>query len=187
GDGFDPVSVHSMYMGCVGFTEQFFGDGKISRKRMKHAKLAAGLELQPVEKKLRKAGWDRAIGASGTIRSVASILSESGWAHGTITAEGLDKLEQAMLTTSTRCGSRPPRYVKACCTTCSAASKMKTPAIAPSPCCAIDTRSTRLTPIACRPPRWACLVKSSTTGSCDRMTRSTPCHGQRNSMRSALP
>ncbi|MBW2214571.1 MAG: Ppx/GppA family phosphatase [Deltaproteobacteria bacterium] len=64
GDGFDPVSVHSMYMGCVGFTEQFFGDGKISRKRMKHAK----------------------------------ILSESGWAHGTITAEGLDKLEQAMLT-----------------------------------------------------------------------------------------
>jgi len=98
GDAFDPVSVHSMYMGCVGFTKQFFGDGKISRKRMKHAKLAAGLELQPVEKKLRKAGWERAIGASGTIRSVARILNETGWAHGTITAEGLDKLEQAMLT-----------------------------------------------------------------------------------------
>ncbi len=98
GDAFDPVSVHSMYMGCVGFTKQFFGDGKISRKRMKHAKLAAGLELQTVEKKLRKAGWERAIGASGTIRSVAGILNEAGWAHGTITAEGLDKLEQAMLT-----------------------------------------------------------------------------------------
>ena len=97
GDAFEPVSVHSMYMGCVGFTKQFFSDGKISRKRMKHAKLAAGLELQPVEKKLRKAGWDRAIGASGTIRSVASILNESEWAHGTITAEGLGKLEHAML------------------------------------------------------------------------------------------
>jgi exopolyphosphatase/guanosine-5'-triphosphate,3'-diphosphate pyrophosphatase len=98
GDAFEPVSVHSMYMGCVGFTKEFFGDGKISRKRMKQAKLAAGLELQPVENKLRKAGWERAIGASGTIRSVAGILNEAGWAHGTITAEGLDKLEQAMLT-----------------------------------------------------------------------------------------
>jgi exopolyphosphatase/guanosine-5'-triphosphate,3'-diphosphate pyrophosphatase len=98
GDAFEPVSVHSMYMGCVGFTKQFFADGKISRKRMKHAKIAAGLELQPVENKLRDVGWDRAIGASGTIRSVAAILSESGWAHGTITAEGLAKLEQAMLT-----------------------------------------------------------------------------------------
>ena len=98
GDAFEAVSVHSMYMGCVGFTKQFFGDGKISRKRMNNAKLAAGLELQPVEKKLRKTGWDRAIGASGTIRSVAQILNEAGWAHGTITAEGLSKLEQAMLT-----------------------------------------------------------------------------------------
>jgi len=87
-----------MYMGCVGFTEQFFGDGKISRKRMNNAKLAAGLELRPVEKRLRKVGWDRAIGASGTIRSVAAILNEAGWAHGTITAEGLGKLEQATLT-----------------------------------------------------------------------------------------
>ncbi|MFW2386855.1 MAG: exopolyphosphatase [Polyangiales bacterium] len=98
GDSFDAVSVHSMYMGCVGFTKQFFGDGKLSRKRMGKAKLAAGLELQPVEKRLRKAGWERAYGASGTIRSVAAILNEAGWAHGTITADGLGKLEQAILT-----------------------------------------------------------------------------------------
>jgi len=98
GDSFEPVSVHSMYMGCVGFTKQFFSDGKISRKRMNKAKLAAGLELQPVEKTLRQAGWERAIGASGTIRSVAEILSQAGWAHGTITAEGLGKLEQSIVT-----------------------------------------------------------------------------------------
>ena len=98
GDAFEPVSVHSMYMGCVGFTKQFFGDGKVSRKRMNKAKLAAGLELQPVEMLLRTAGWERAYGASGTIRSVAAILEEAGWAHGTITAEGLAKLEEAMIT-----------------------------------------------------------------------------------------
>lgn len=98
GDAFEPVSVHSLFMGCVGFTDQFFQDGKISRKRMNNAKIAAGLELQPVEARLRQEGWERAIGASGTIRSIATILSEAGWAHGTITAEGLGMLEQAMLT-----------------------------------------------------------------------------------------
>ncbi len=98
GDAFEAVAVHSLYMGCVGFTKQFFHDGKISRKRMNAAKLAASLELQPVEAPLRAHGWERAIGASGTIRSVAGILNEAGWAHGTITAEGLGKLEQAMVT-----------------------------------------------------------------------------------------
>ena len=98
GDAFEPTSVHSLFMGCVGFTNQFFQDGKISRKRMNNAKIAAGLELQPVEARLRQQGWERAIGASGTIRSIAEILNEAGWAHGTITAEGLSKLEQAILT-----------------------------------------------------------------------------------------
>lgn len=98
GDSFDAVAVHSLYMGCVGFTKQFFGDGKISRKRMNNAKLAASLELQPVRAALRKRGWERAIGASGTIRAVAAILNEAGWAHGTINSEGMVQLEQAMLT-----------------------------------------------------------------------------------------
>jgi exopolyphosphatase/guanosine-5'-triphosphate,3'-diphosphate pyrophosphatase len=98
GDSFDAVAVHSLYMGCVGFTKQFFGDGKISRKRMNNAKLSASLELQSVRASLRKRGWERAIGASGTIRAVAAILNEAGWAHGTITAEGLGELEQAMIT-----------------------------------------------------------------------------------------
>lgn len=98
GDAFEPLSVHSLFMGCVEFTKQFFRDGKVSRKRMTLAKIAAGLELQPVEARLRTLGWERAIGASGTIRSISEILNEAGWAHGPITSEGLSKLEEAMLT-----------------------------------------------------------------------------------------
>lgn len=56
GDSFDAVAVHSLYMGCVGFTTQFFGDGKISRKRMSNAKLAASLELQPLRVSLKTRG-----------------------------------------------------------------------------------------------------------------------------------
>jgi len=98
GDAFEATSVHSLFMGCVGFTKQFFSDGKISRKRMNSAKIAAGLELQPVEATLRQQGWERAFGASGTIRAIAAILNEAGWAHGTITADGLARLVQAMVT-----------------------------------------------------------------------------------------
>jgi len=97
GEGFDAVSVHSLYMGCVGFTRQFFGDGKLTRRRMNSAKLAASLELQPVQKRPGGKGWERAFGASGTIRAVAAILGAADWAHGTITAKGLDNLEQAIL------------------------------------------------------------------------------------------
>ena len=97
GDGLDAVAVHSMYMGCVDYTQQYFGDGKLSRKRLNAAKLAAGLELQPVETKLRKQGWDRAIGASGTIRAVADILAANDWSHGTITADGVVDLQDAMI------------------------------------------------------------------------------------------
>jgi len=98
GDSFEAVAVHSLYMGCVGFTQQFFGDGKVSRKRMGNAKVAASLEIEPVRAALVKQGWERAIGASGTIRAVASILNEADWALGTVTASGLAKLEQAMIT-----------------------------------------------------------------------------------------
>ena len=97
GDGLEAVAVHSMYMGCVDYTQQYFGDGKLSRKRLNAAKLAAALELQPVETKLRAQGWDRAIGASGTIRAVADILSANDWSHGTITADGVGDLQDAML------------------------------------------------------------------------------------------
>ena len=97
GDSFDAVTVHSMYMGCVSYTKKFFDDGKLSRKRMNAAKLAAQLELQPIEIKLREQGWDRAIGASGTIRSVAQITAEMGSGRGVITADGLCRIEEAML------------------------------------------------------------------------------------------
>ena len=58
--------------------------------------MGAVTELQPVEVTLRGQGWERAIGASGTIRAVADILNAAGWAHGTITADGIAQLEEAM-------------------------------------------------------------------------------------------
>ena len=97
GDGFEPVLVHSLYMGCVEFTKRFFDNGKLSKKKFNAAEVAAELELRPILKAVSKLGWQRAYGASGTIKAVAGILEANGWGNGTITAEGINKLRAKLI------------------------------------------------------------------------------------------
>ena len=66
--------LESLYMGCVSTSSRFFEDGEITEKRMKRARLAARLELQPVRATFHDYGWDHAMGSSGTIRSVSDVL-----------------------------------------------------------------------------------------------------------------
>ena len=40
-----------------------------SEKRMKRARTAAQLELEPIAARFRKYGWDAAFGTSGTMRA----------------------------------------------------------------------------------------------------------------------
>jgi exopolyphosphatase/guanosine-5'-triphosphate,3'-diphosphate pyrophosphatase len=66
-----PGKMESLYMGCVGFSLEHFPDGKITSKRFTRAVLAARRELEPIASAYRKAGWEIAIGSSGTVRSIA--------------------------------------------------------------------------------------------------------------------
>ena len=86
----------SLY-GLCKFYEPLFEDGVISAERMEEAKIAAELELHPVERGYRKLGWREAVGASGTIKAIAKILEETGWSSGGITGEGLDQLWDACI------------------------------------------------------------------------------------------
>ena len=45
-------------MGCVALSERFFRDGKISAKRIERARVAARLELEPVQAAFRRRGWE---------------------------------------------------------------------------------------------------------------------------------
>ncbi len=74
GKGFEPHYMQSLYMGCVSMTRRYFADGAISPKAMRHAELAAQIELEPVKATYRKMGWEKAIGASGSIRSIHKIV-----------------------------------------------------------------------------------------------------------------
>lgn len=92
GEGLQTKQLESLYMGCVSMSERFFEDGAITEKRMKRARLAARLELQPVVAAYRSLGWEGAVGSSGTIRSIGEILRHRAGNDGAITAAALDAL-----------------------------------------------------------------------------------------------
>jgi exopolyphosphatase/guanosine-5'-triphosphate,3'-diphosphate pyrophosphatase len=97
GDGFDPIVLDSLYMGCVSYTQRFFGDGQISAAAFERARLAAGLEVSSIARSYRDVGWKRAIGSSGTILAVSAVLRGLSGGDGTVTPAGLEQLEAALV------------------------------------------------------------------------------------------
>ena len=97
GEGQEALSTESLYMGCVSYTLSYFPGGRLTAKRFKKARTAASLELRSIASHYKKRGFDRALGASGTILAVAEILRLQGWSRRGITAEGLERLEQDFL------------------------------------------------------------------------------------------
>ena len=97
GHGFEPQVRDSLYMGCVSFSNRFFGRGRISEKNFRAAELAAQREILSISKHYKRIGWTRATGASGTLKAVDSVLREQDWSYEGITAEGLYKLKAALV------------------------------------------------------------------------------------------
>ena len=97
GTGYEPEATESLPIGCVSYSLRFFADGRIEKSGMKRAELAASNEIERIVKEYRRTGWKQAVASSGTARSIAAILAETGWAKGTITAEGLDRLRSQFI------------------------------------------------------------------------------------------
>ena len=94
GRGDEPRLMESVSLGCVVHTQRHFADGLITRARFRQARLAARVELEFLERRYREAGWDVAIGASGTIRGAWRVMMAQGWAEDRITREALEKTVQ---------------------------------------------------------------------------------------------
>ncbi len=89
--------VDSLYMGCVTYSQQFFAEGEVDKKRFRDAQFAARKEIEQISARFHKEGWKEAIGSSGTARALAAILEENGVsAHG-ITLDGLNWLRDKAL------------------------------------------------------------------------------------------
>jgi exopolyphosphatase/guanosine-5'-triphosphate,3'-diphosphate pyrophosphatase len=102
GKGFgEPHLMESIYMGCVGWSKRFFPDEELDRSSFRSAELAARRELQVIEKAVRKSGWHDAVGSSGTARAISQALIATGLSDGTITADGMESLRDAMIDAGT--------------------------------------------------------------------------------------
>ncbi len=97
GEGLDPLHKASLHMGCVGHSQRFFEDGRLTAERFERAELAARLELEPIEQRFRELMCHETIGTSGTIKAVAAAIRSAGWARESITASGLERLRQALI------------------------------------------------------------------------------------------
>jgi exopolyphosphatase/guanosine-5'-triphosphate,3'-diphosphate pyrophosphatase len=91
GRGADAQLMESVPLGCVVHTQRFFSDGEITRARMREARLAARVEIEFLEHRYRRAGWDVALGASGTVRGAWRVMKGQGWSDELITREALEK------------------------------------------------------------------------------------------------
>lgn len=92
GHGFDAELVNSKQMGCVSYTERFFANGKLSKKKFAQAILAAEQKLESIASQYRKKGWQMAFGSSGTVKAINEVLVGLGEEDGLITQERLHKL-----------------------------------------------------------------------------------------------
>lgn len=95
GKRYEPQLMESLYMGCVSYTQRFFPDRKVDRKRLRDAQVAAAKEIELIAHDYQRLGWKEAVGSSGSARAIADVLElnamnpngETG-----ITRIGLDRL-----------------------------------------------------------------------------------------------
>lgn len=98
GHGATPKALESLHLGCVGMTERFFRRGRISKRHFEHARLAARLEVTPVQAFFRNASDIEAIGTSGTILATAAVARELGLIEvGDLTIPVLEQMIETVL------------------------------------------------------------------------------------------
>lgn len=92
GQSYQPIMMESLNMGCVNFTKQWFADDVITEERVHYAILAGRRRLEWISDEYLEHGWQECIGSSGTIKTIARILTENYDTNGVIDYDGLKKL-----------------------------------------------------------------------------------------------
>lgn len=97
GEGYEPTQLESLKVGCVDLSRRHFGEGKLTRAGFDRARLEVQLEVRSVREFYRRRGWVRALGSSGTVKTVAAVSRELGLTDGAITAAALESIIDAMV------------------------------------------------------------------------------------------
>lgn len=97
GRGMTPSSRESLFMGCVSYSRKFFPSGTISKKAMEAAIIAGRLEIRPMRNTFKAKNWQQAVGSSGTIRAIRSVLLAQGWCDDGISRKALKQLRHYLV------------------------------------------------------------------------------------------
>lgn len=97
GKQFEPKRLESLQLGCVSYSEQFFPDGKINKKRFSRAYEQACVEVSHIRRYFKRANWVEAVGSSGTLQAVELLITAAGWRDHGIDQKSLKKLKKTLL------------------------------------------------------------------------------------------
>jgi len=101
GEGFEPILTESLHMGCVSYRDRFFPDRQITARGFRRAVLAARREVMAIEYAYTEAGWECAVGSSGTAKAIRNAVVENDLGDEVVTLMALRKLAERVLTFDT--------------------------------------------------------------------------------------
>lgn len=97
GCGMEPLELESVNLGCIGLTQRYFADGKLTQRRFEQALVSAQQAFEPVQETFLRRGWESAAGSSGTVRAVLECCRELDPRATVITPACLDALTRALI------------------------------------------------------------------------------------------
>lgn len=97
GRGLEPERLESLKIGCVGLTQRFFPNGKVTAASMDDAETAARVEVEAIAGEFGPTHWRDAYASSGTAAALAEILEQNGFSAGGITPAGLERLRKRLI------------------------------------------------------------------------------------------
>lgn len=89
--------MESYRIGSVAWSQRYFPGGVFNSAAFQIAEVAAKAVLDEAAALFSGAAWDVAYGASGTVRTVASVLGAAGWPPGVITRDGLQWFRRCLI------------------------------------------------------------------------------------------
>ncbi len=94
GLAYQPIMMESLNMGCVTTTKKWFADGVISETLIQCAVIDCRRKLEWISDEYMAHGWQECIGSSGTIKTIARILTENYGTQGLIDYPHLKQLSE---------------------------------------------------------------------------------------------
>ena len=97
GQRLEPLRLESVQIGCVSYATDHFSTGVLSKKSYQGAYDRALLEISHIKQQFCAHPWAEAVGSSGTLQAIETLIVAAGWASQGIDRRSLEKLRQQLL------------------------------------------------------------------------------------------